>query len=210
MEPNPNPKCPLLSLPGELRNLIYALVVVQSEPLDDAEATLAQIALLRTCHQVRHECSDIFWQLNTFTFRIHAFIPIVLETAKVIIPRIRHLELHTGMLYRGPYFLNQYSDHLEETAVCLDVSKGLRELKYWFRRSDHGWGGAGYGVRRHPVDGFEVRCPVCLALERVDRYLERCIEAAAKDNVRDAAGEKRYLTPEIFEGMVRILVPVLK
>ncbi|KAM0717122.1 hypothetical protein Q7P37_006974 [Cladosporium fusiforme] len=83
----PQPNCTFLArLPGELRNRIYELTVVDSDPVDavgfvfgdedwDEEGFFKPRTystyvppLARTCSQIRRECLGVFFAENTFVF----------------------------------------------------------------------------------------------------------------------------------------------
>ncbi len=53
----------LLSLPGEIRNTIYALLVISD--LEALAETMTKPLLLRTSHQLRKEYSDVFFSYST-------------------------------------------------------------------------------------------------------------------------------------------------
>lgn len=58
---------PLATLPGELRNRIWRLVVVKLNAINVSDLTSPQEpALLATCHQARKEASGIYYAENTF------------------------------------------------------------------------------------------------------------------------------------------------
>lgn len=61
---------PLCTLPGELRNRIYRLVLVQSSVILDVKilSTPTEPALLATCQRIRKEALNIFYSENTFHF----------------------------------------------------------------------------------------------------------------------------------------------
>ena len=57
----------LEKLPPELRNRVYHLVLVAGEPINIAKVDINYYtALLKTCHQIRSEASQIFFAENKF------------------------------------------------------------------------------------------------------------------------------------------------
>ena len=68
-----SPHCGLLSLPPELRNRIYEIVVkIDVSPINiclwNAVKIDKQPAITRTCRQIRNESLPMYYQLNTFCF----------------------------------------------------------------------------------------------------------------------------------------------
>ena len=61
---------PLDTLPGELRNPIYKLVLISPTAVDILPTQPLEPALTRTCKKIRHECRDIFWSENEFRIDI--------------------------------------------------------------------------------------------------------------------------------------------
>lgn len=68
----PQPRCGFLEqLPGELRNIIYSLVLRQGDPEQVNLSCLIQPPLTATCRQIRHESLPIFFSENYFKLTIH-------------------------------------------------------------------------------------------------------------------------------------------
>jgi len=59
-----------LDLPGEIRNHIYRLALVQQEAINGRRTKVPTIAVLRVCKRIRDEASSILYSENTFTFGI--------------------------------------------------------------------------------------------------------------------------------------------
>ena len=68
-----NSKSRFLSLPAELRNEIYRLVLVEDKRLNIKKDLPTQPGLLRACRQTRQEGLDIYLQDNYFVFYINHF-----------------------------------------------------------------------------------------------------------------------------------------
>lgn len=63
----------LLTLPAELRNRIYHLVLTKGSPIspyrcEDKTEEPASLRLLRTCRQIRSEATSIYYGTNMFRF----------------------------------------------------------------------------------------------------------------------------------------------
>lgn len=67
----------LLGIPGELRNQIYRLILVQDDPIKLTPTDHEQPALLRTCKQIRDEATSIFIEENQFSHEIISCEPII-------------------------------------------------------------------------------------------------------------------------------------
>jgi hypothetical protein len=67
--------CQLLSLPPELRNRIYEMVLVQSQTVMVAPAGISEPALLSTAKQVRNEAIQIYYGQNIFHITIDNLNP---------------------------------------------------------------------------------------------------------------------------------------
>lgn len=81
--------CHLLKLPGELRNRIYELVIVEKGRLKITAKGPGQPALLRTCRQIRREAGTIYYGSNDFSLRIEAyngakFAPLLSQVIKLV------------------------------------------------------------------------------------------------------------------------------
>ena len=64
----------LLSLPAELRNNIYWFALVSSTPVVASTGRRQSCAaLLRTCHQIRDEATQIFYTNNTFREQLELY-----------------------------------------------------------------------------------------------------------------------------------------
>lgn len=65
----------LLTLPPEIRNQIYQLVLVSEENIEISAARQISIpeepGLLRTCCQIRNEARPMYFLQNSFTFSVH-------------------------------------------------------------------------------------------------------------------------------------------
>ncbi|EME84624.1 uncharacterized protein MYCFIDRAFT_195623 [Pseudocercospora fijiensis CIRAD86] len=74
-------KCRLLTLPGELRNRIYRLVLLtaNNEKISISSTGFSRPALTRVNKQVRRETLKIFYYENRFKTTIHAFHPALLR-----------------------------------------------------------------------------------------------------------------------------------
>ena len=64
------PRASLLGLPGELRNVIYRLALVETDRIviDAANPVAPQPGLLRTYRQLRNESLKIFYRENSFQY----------------------------------------------------------------------------------------------------------------------------------------------
>ncbi|KAK5127473.1 hypothetical protein LTR85_006812 [Meristemomyces frigidus] len=62
----PPSQSPLLALPGELRNRIYRLALVEPRLVLLNRTKFVEPALLVACHQIRHEAAPIFYGENDF------------------------------------------------------------------------------------------------------------------------------------------------
>lgn len=68
------PRSPLMELPGELRNHIYRLVLLEITPIKiDKHLKPLQPALLQLSQQTRRETADIYYKENVFAFSITHF-----------------------------------------------------------------------------------------------------------------------------------------
>ena len=195
-QPNTStPKSHLLALPAELRNAIYELVVAEDGPI--RESRYVEHGLFQTCHQIRDESSKMFYRLNTFRFDCHVFTPVLLEMTRNCIQEMRTIHIHTGRTATS-----WWDNHWHECPVVLglDVSKGLRDIRYELWLDNHG----GVG----PFELFEIGCrPDCghmdsecvrfRRLRTVKQYLDQCAEKARPGT---------YMTPQIFEKVAKILV----
>ncbi|KXT18396.1 hypothetical protein AC579_8180 [Pseudocercospora musae] len=63
---NPSATSKLLNLPAEMRNWIYREALCEDSWIKIDQDTFAQPALLRTCKQIRHEASSIYYHENRF------------------------------------------------------------------------------------------------------------------------------------------------
>lgn len=69
---NPNKSASLLTMPPEIRNEIYRLVLLEDQvTVNDTSHTTP--ALLSTCRQLRKEASPIFQQENKFVLDVDSF-----------------------------------------------------------------------------------------------------------------------------------------
>lgn len=58
-----------LTIPAELRNRIYELVVIEEETIRfQHTAKSLQPPILRVCQQTRTECRQMYYERNTFIF----------------------------------------------------------------------------------------------------------------------------------------------
>lgn len=57
-----------LDLPGELRNAIYELAVVDHSGGIEIEKTLKEPALLSVCTQIRYEATAVYYEQNKFRY----------------------------------------------------------------------------------------------------------------------------------------------
>ena len=189
------PKCHLLALPAELRNSIYEFVVAENGPI--RESRYIELGLFKTCCQIREESSKMFYEVNTFRFDCHIFTPVLLEATRNCIQQIRTVHIHTGRTATS-WYETYWSD--SPVVVCLDINKGLREIKYEFRRDDDNGSG--------PFELFEIGCrPDCEHIGRecvrfgrlrmVQQYLDKCAERAKPGT---------YMNTQILEKLVKILV----
>lgn len=67
--------CRLLELPRELRDMIWETALSQNSGevavhlMDPQLSTAHAFALTETCHQIHHECGDMVYNFNTFSFK---------------------------------------------------------------------------------------------------------------------------------------------
>ena len=61
------PKPELLSIPGEIRNMIYRMALLSNGRVNISKYPLPEPALLRTCRQLRQETIAIFYLENRFS-----------------------------------------------------------------------------------------------------------------------------------------------
>ncbi|KAK5127544.1 hypothetical protein LTR85_006884 [Meristemomyces frigidus] len=74
-----------LKLPPELRNRIYEMVLVEEDFIHVTRQPSFEPPLLKTCHQIRDDALQIYFEMNAFVFYAPAFdsTAIMRWTAKV-------------------------------------------------------------------------------------------------------------------------------
>ncbi|GAB1729765.1 hypothetical protein NU195Hw_Modified_177t1 [Hortaea werneckii] len=113
-------QCWFLTLPKELRLQIYEYLLVQDDSVELSCLNNSQwkfkldhraFPLLRTCHQMRAEGTDVFYSSNVFRIRINKARPYggaaadptheVSDRYPTSLARIRHVKLVAPVLHRG-------------------------------------------------------------------------------------------------------------
>lgn len=97
---------PLLKLPGELRNRIYRLALLEPQPIGLSPTNFVEPSLLVACHQIRREAATISYGENTFRVPIPNYDSTMckLWTAKFRkLRKIFKVNVHT-VLSRGAAF----------------------------------------------------------------------------------------------------------
>ncbi|KAK5127561.1 hypothetical protein LTR85_006901 [Meristemomyces frigidus] len=72
------PASPLLELPGELRNRIYRLLLVEDDeslPITVVKERFEEPAILYACSEIRHEATPIYYCENRFCLEVTSFDP---------------------------------------------------------------------------------------------------------------------------------------
>lgn len=65
-------QCPLFTLPGEIRNTVYELVLSEDEAVVIPTSGKRHApSLLVSCKQVRHEARKVYYTINSFTIRMN-------------------------------------------------------------------------------------------------------------------------------------------
>lgn len=87
--PRQRKSCHLLNLPGELRNHIYEMVVVEPDRVEITSEGPGEPPLLRTCRQIRREAGSLYYRSNIFAFCLEAyngadFVPFIRQADKFI------------------------------------------------------------------------------------------------------------------------------
>ena len=186
-------RCYLLALPAEVRNEIYELVVVVSDPVQ--EHHFAVIPLARTCRQIREETVKMFFQQNIFRFDCHLFVPQLLQTIRDPIEEMRFIEIHTA------WNLTSHPHTPDSLILCLDVKEGLRNLKTDVlcdneTRQRYDLGSCeSFPWRSYDVE--DARCRACRRIGSAIQYLHDCGRVA---------GTGTYVTKDIFRQVARILI----
>ncbi|KAF2173997.1 hypothetical protein M409DRAFT_16268 [Zasmidium cellare ATCC 36951] len=83
----------LLSLPAEMRNFIYAEVLISNERIKVTKDNYQQPSLLRVNHQIRHEARPIYYCQNNFTIACPDF-----DATALVAFRIQSRDVAPSML----------------------------------------------------------------------------------------------------------------
>lgn len=98
-------KCRLLSLPAELRNRIYEMVVVHQQPITMSHRrrhrlTRTPPAITRTCQQIKNESLPIFYEWNTFRLydacmsrRVRPDAPLCFGFTALRLEKMKHIQI---------------------------------------------------------------------------------------------------------------------
>lgn len=139
-------KCYLLSLPPELRELIFSIVVVSDQSLWYDRWRLYGMhkgpTIARTCHQHRQEVVPLYYKLNTFIF---VDIPGRLPFVPTGISQMRHIKIRrlvsgstisldwTNELrkYKLTFHLAQWPSSLKTTEAEAWSEAGRRRIQRW-------------------------------------------------------------------------------
>ena len=140
----------LLSLPPELRNAIYKLVLIRPEPVQGKEP-LATAALLHTCRQIRSEAEQIFFACNEF--------------------QITLTERSLGTLYALLDAIGSKNTGLMRMTVILDVGNEIREFRETYRMLDAYQ--TSWKSTRQALSARGVRCGIQYKARRLPRDIER-------------------------------------
>lgn len=71
---------PLFKLPGELRNRIYRLSLLEQSRIQVTPAGLGEPGLLLSCHQARNEAAPIFYSENEFIIHFPRYDSSICDT----------------------------------------------------------------------------------------------------------------------------------
>lgn len=187
------PVCQLLALPAEIRNQIYEIAVIESQPI--RESRYSQLGLLHTCRQIREESTKMFYRQNTIRLDCHIFLNVLLESTQRYIHEMRYIQIHTGHCVRGTFWTTGHP-----VVLTLDLSMGLQQLKlevYHDSASVHSGKRFQFCQWYTDVVDPDRACKSCRRLDTVQQYLNDCARTASPG---------RYMTTQIFEHITRILV----
>jgi hypothetical protein len=109
------PSSPLFTLPAELRNEVYRLVIMKNERIGVPEETSMEAALLCVCKQITVEATYIFCCENEFHFELHdwdysglqAFVDraLLLHNIESPICRTKNTSVSSGAVFNREKFL---------------------------------------------------------------------------------------------------------
>ncbi|KAF2094379.1 hypothetical protein NA57DRAFT_80192 [Rhizodiscina lignyota] len=124
----------LLDLPGEIKNQIYRLVLLEPTSLEITRDTAPQEPpLLRTCRLIRHEARAIFFNANTFSIPMPGGSALTLKWAK------NHRLLRSGMSVRLQ--IERYTVARRNASGLSQFEDDMLLIKEWY-----------LGNIRHEVD----------------------------------------------------------
>ncbi|KAK4549907.1 hypothetical protein LTR36_005208 [Oleoguttula mirabilis] len=66
-------RCPLLELSAELRNRIYEMALVSGEEVVVTRQSFAEPALIKSCHQIRDETLQVYYEQHNFALDAPSF-----------------------------------------------------------------------------------------------------------------------------------------
>lgn len=137
----------LSKLPRELRDMIYALVLLRNEPIRiDFDApnpglTLPDqrniLAIASTCKQIRGECAGIFWSENCFELQIGNTNRSHFDAITRLVKWLRHLGYDRACTIRHVNIACNYQDHSEIRGTSFPCHLGtpLAPIVNFFKRA---------------------------------------------------------------------------
>ena len=194
---------PLYKLPGELRNRIYELALLQSGGITVFVSALRPhlfkptetsniLALTETCKDVRHESSPIFYEINTFTL-ISKYLG---EQYSGDIRTARNAQWKTGLCI----WLNHVGERNVDALSHVDIDIGTSFLYNYVPSSESIWRSVA-----SVLDHFREKTLVCMKTE-LDWTYESRRGFAITIPLSDPAGA-RQAVHEALEEQRRELVP---